>query len=256
MIREYQKHTRSIEELDELFKHDKEMAAIAVSTVFRHEVSVAISNISEIQQVAQARILADSQVASATVMNNAEVKAARLLADAQKANLKSVISSYDDSYTHRLRQEDLENIRSDTEIALTKNAAESGAEIERAGQDAISNLLSIANEAVAKIQTLAKHVHDVVAENAVIAKGKLELEQDEDRTTREVAENAKQAADVILDEAKKASRALKSLVQKSIDDLNDATEKSVRVIKEATDQAIKRLEKMLSTALELLDMKL
>lgn len=91
MVSDYLKHTRSIEELDELFSRNKELAALAAGEFFKHEISIAISNIEEIQKVAQARVLADSQVASATVMSAAEVKAAQILLDVQKAKLNAVL---------------------------------------------------------------------------------------------------------------------------------------------------------------------
>ncbi len=64
MVSEYLKQTRSIEELEALFEKDRHAAAKVATVVLNHEVTVGITNIGEIHQIANARIFADSQAAS------------------------------------------------------------------------------------------------------------------------------------------------------------------------------------------------
>ena len=75
MVREYLKQVRSIDELDKVIEHDREVAADIAKTVFNLDVSTAIANIGKINHIANARIMADSQVVSAKIMSDAEVAA-------------------------------------------------------------------------------------------------------------------------------------------------------------------------------------
>lgn len=88
MTSDYLTQTRSLKELDALFEHDRLSAAKIAKTVFAHEVTVAIANIGEINQIANARILADSQISSAKMLTDAEVAATLLLSKAEIAVLQ------------------------------------------------------------------------------------------------------------------------------------------------------------------------
>lgn len=252
MVSEYLNHTRSLEELDALFERDRKLAAVAVSKLFQHEISVAVSNISEIHRVAQARVLADSQVASAAIMSAAEVKAAHLLADAQKAKLKSLMRDYDTGHLDKDSPDEIDFIRTKVTTNLSKTASDAIAEIESAAEESIKSLKETASDAINQIEALAKDVENAVKNNARLANEKIEMAKSKPRTPEEATENAKEAAAMIVDSAKEASASLQQLTHESIQSLHGITSQAVETIKMSADNARKRLNSMLSTALKIL----
>jgi hypothetical protein len=258
MISEYLQHTRSIAELDELFDKDKQLAAIAASMFFQHEIKIALSSINEIQQIAQAQILADCQVASATLMSDAEVRSAQLLADAQKAKLKAVMRGYDASYTDKGILEEIEVILSTTSSALSHTAKEAIEKIERTAQQAVEGLKKTAEGAIESISELSEGVQAFVDENKALALKKLKHQKEHTRTPEDVVKDAEEAADKVIVGAKNASIALGDLTKKAIAELKGITDGAVDTINKSSDIAKEKLGVMLSKVLSFLeeDMKL
>lgn len=258
MTSKYLKHTRSISELDELFAKDKKLAAIAAATFFQREITIALSNINEIQQIAQARILADCQVVSATLMTDAEVKSAQLLAEAQKAKLKAVMRGHDDSYTNKDTPEEIQFILSATSGALSRTAKEAIEKIERSAQEAVEQLKKTAEEAIESIAELSEDVQAFVAENKALALKKLEHQKEQTRTPEDVVNDAEEAAEKVIAGVKDASVDLGDLATKAIAELRSITDGAVDTIKKSSDTAKQKLGVMLAKALSLLedDMKM
>lgn len=241
MVSDYLNQIRSIEELDKIIEHDREVAAKIAKTVFKREVNSAITNISEIIQIANARILADSQVASAKMMSDAEVMSTLILSKAELAALEvqqQLITEPDDFTS---MHEKIVEIGRNTGTLISKTTSQSVEAIHREAKAAIDQLQENAAKAIEEIHSLADEVAAKVEENAQIATDVLRKQKAHDRTLEDVIQNAEIQAQVILDDAARSSAELHKVKDKAIADLKFFVDKATLEIQGAEKASERRI---------------
>ena len=81
MVSEYLKHTRTLEELDTFFEKARKTSVESAEIVFSQDVAAALGAVADIHEVVNARIMADTRVASAKLASSAEVYSYRPAGD-------------------------------------------------------------------------------------------------------------------------------------------------------------------------------
>ncbi len=255
MNSDYLNQNRSIKELDDLFEKDRVAAEKFAVTVFSHEISTAITNINAINQVAGARILADSHVASAKMMTDAEVSAAHLLSKAEIAIMEMQGGANKASTLQETHGSMVSEIRYVAEKAITHGARQSIADIKRETQESIAQLKAHADKATQEIKSIADDVRAKISANATTAKEKLDVGKKQPRTPEGVNQDAEAAEEKILSAAKTVTDELHLTIEVAIAGLNaiveevgksiiDAAAKSEARIMETRDKALEKISEL------------
>jgi uncharacterized protein YoxC len=266
MVSEYLNHTRSLEELDQLFADNRLAAAQTVQSNFQIEVSKAIVNIGEINQVASARIMADSQVASAKIMADAEVVATSLLAKAEVAAFRSqgtfVAESAPVPESARIERPEPSSDTQIKTIVTTANheiqsfSTDAIEKIRTEAAEAIDRIKTHANGAIQDIRTLVADVADKTEADVKTAQSILAEQKDMPRSTAEATKNAEIAAEKLSSQTRKNSRDLKQIVDASVKEIRKQADLSIPEVMRITtsvearilarrDEAMSRVEKIL-----------
>lgn len=253
MVSEYLNQIRSVEELDKIIEHDREVAAKIAKTVFNREVSSAIANISEINQIANARIMADSQVASAKMMSDAEVISTLILSKAELAALEVQQQLTIDPVASPSRHDMIVEIGRNTHKLISKTTIQSVEDIHREAKAAIDQLQENATKAIEDIHSLADEVAAKVEKNAQIATKVLRDQKAQDRTQEDVIQNAETQAQAILDDAARSSAELRKAKDRAISDLNIFVDKATHEIQQAVQASERRILTSRDSALALID---
>lgn len=237
MVSEYLKHVRSLEELDKLFAENRLAAAKAAESNFKFEVSRAIISVGEINQVASARITADSQVVSAKIMADAEVISTSLIAKAEVAIFQTQspitpenISDGADPQSANIQMESVIK-NADQEIRDFSNEA-----IEQIRKEAVDAIERIKANAAAPIEEIRALVADVADRTKTDAEkaAKILAEQ------KEMPRNK----DDMVENAEKAASGLASQTQKNLQDLQEMLDSSIKEITTQTDIFVKEIMKL------------
>lgn len=233
MVSDYLKNNRSIEELDALFEHDRIAAMKIAATVLNHEVSTAITNIGEINQIANARIMADSQVASAKMMTDAEIASTHLIAKAELAVLDIKMQDQQNIEEIALQADMIGEIGRSTTDVITNSAQEAVEAIQNEAAEAIERLKQNATNAILMIKSLSAEISARVVHSAEKAKEKLDQAKRHVRTAEDLIVEAEKQKQFITDAAHKSSLELRQVAEHSIANLNATTDAASKAITEA-----------------------
>jgi hypothetical protein len=250
MTSDYLTHTRSLKELDTLFERDRLSAAKIAKTVFAHEVAVAITNIGEINQIANARILADCQISSAKMLTDAEVTATLLLSKAEIAVLQLEQYARGNSENISKHQTMILEISRTTTRAISTAADEAMQTIQREAMEAIQRMKENAAKAIETIQTMAETLTQDVEEKAVLAQDVLAAEKAQARTPEEAAENAQEGIDAIRNHAALSRDKLRETVKKVIGEMEVMSASASKSISEAMTASERRVAEARNRAIE------
>jgi len=262
MVSEYLDRSRPLEELDDLILKHKLAAAKVAEVKFKTDLINAVTVISEISQVASARILADSQVVSAKMTANAEIANARLMVDVDIAISEIVKTSGGDMDPESLSiaEDMIKEVGRIGGKKLSERAKESIAAIKKTAKDATMNLEEISTQSIRDIQQTAEQTASQIETDAEIAVEKIRLSKLGDRTTETAAQEADEAAELIIAAAKAVSSEMKAEVQTSISALQNLAEKTSKTLSEmaaefetriieARDKAVGALKETIEVAL-------
>lgn len=241
MVSEYLKGISSIEELDKIIDHDREVAANIAKTVFNLEVSTAIANIGEINQVSSARILANSQIISAKMLSDAEAMATLLSSKAEIAVLEIKRQKTDELVHSATSHDTVLLISQNTNASISNTAQESVEAIARGAQNAIDNLQDNATKAIEEIMSLADKVTAEIEENAATAKELLNKEKRQPRTPQGVVHSAEDQAQKIADDALRSSMELQKVKDKVIADFKDFVDQTSTELTESARTSERRV---------------
>lgn len=257
MVSEYLNQTRSLEQLDALFERDRQAAVEFAEVSFNQEVTAAIRTVTDINEITNARILANAQVASATISSNAEVHAVALLASAD--TLRQTIQHRASSDNKaRVTESSIASELSRVAQTEIKTAANSALRlIHGMSVAAITEVTGNTKETIADIQGVVVEAITQIERHCAIAKKKLSEAQSSERTSADIADAAEQAANKIVLHSTSASQALGAAVSKSMDQKNvvanaalenisKSVESATHRIKDARDKALKRIDEILS----------
>jgi len=249
MVSEYLKTSYSIKELDALFERDRLSAAKIAKTLFDHEVSTAISNIGKINQIANARILAESQISSAKLMTDAEVTATLLLSKAEIAVLEIQHQSIGVSPDSKAHRDNVGKINRSAAAVISTITEGSVQKIHREAEDAIAQLKGHAKKSIEEIQALADEISVKVKEAAQVAKAKLSEAKSHPRLPEDVAEKAEADAMIILDEAARATQRLHDASARISGEVNAIVDQAALSIVAAVNASEGRLSEACDKAL-------
>lgn len=234
MVSEYLKHVRSLEELDQLFADNRIAAAKAAESNFKFEVSRAIVSIGEINQVASARITADSQVASAKIMADAEVISTSLLAKAEVAVFRTqhpiTPENIGDGAYPQSANRHIETIVNEANQEIREFSSNAIEQIRKESSDAIDRIKTHATGAIEDIKTLVNEVAEKTKADA--EKAALLLAEQ-----KEMPRNK----DEIIVAAEGAASELASQTQQNLQDLRDMLDASIREITRQADLSVREI---------------
>lgn len=256
----YESRIPSADELDALFDADRLAAATIAETVMMQQISSAVSNITEINQVANVRIQADCAVASARISADAEVCAAELVAQAEMAlmQIRATMAG------RRLDPEKLTSMvteigRSSREV-IASGAEETISAIKRQAESAIEQITGHARTSIEDIKALADEYADRVRVNAEIARRRLQQQEELNSTPKEEDREADDAAESVLKVSSTTTKTLKSKVAAAIHEINTLTAKILEEIAETVEVAESRIhaarDRALAAIRELVDMNI
>lgn len=257
MARKDLKVMKSLEELDKLLSDEQLATAKAVESNFKFEVSKAIVSIGEINQIASARITADSQVASAKIMADAEVISASLLAKAEIAvfqtqepiNQEGPVDKADPHTTDNMVEAIVTN--ANQEIRTSSNDAIE--QIRKEASEAIERVKGHAKGAIEEIRTLVANVADRTRASAETAGKVLSEQREKPLNQDEMVENAKKAAEKLAFEAEKNLDDLKTVLDSTVEKITRQADLSVKEIMNITKSVEARILSRRDNAIERID---
>jgi hypothetical protein len=240
MVSDYLNHSRSIEELDELFKQDRITAALVAEAAFKNTVIVGKAGVSEAQQVASARILADTQVATAKITVDAYVTSKLLAtsADATMLDIQEKLKSENAKNTDHEKLHDMVAAvgdRKSTEIS--EYAALSIKRIESEAQGAVERIRSLGAEAIHSLDSIAASIQKQILVNSENAKLKLDEEKLLVRVCKDTIEDAEDAAAKVENERVNFTKQVLDAVEHSIEEINSLADKATSDIRACVEGA-------------------
>ncbi len=250
MTSKYLDNSRSIEELDVLFEKDRQSDARLAKITFIQEVAASIRTVADINEVANARIMTETLVASAKISSSAEVHATALLAVAEELRLeiqRRELSSgpgreIDYSIVSELTQSAEERIMTSSRSAIDKISA--GAQI------AVADIAEVAKTSIADIKKIAGGMSTWTDGNAPIATEQLSKAKQSPRTPESVASAAETASEEIKKHAVLASNSLTSVVTDAIAGMTNSADAVLEHITKMVGDASERIISTRDIALE------
>ncbi|NQV99930.1 MAG: hypothetical protein HQ483_09565 [Rhodospirillales bacterium] len=250
MVSEYLNHTRSILELDRLFEKDRKAAGAIAEIVFSQDISAAILTVSDITEVTNSRILADTQVASAKIAASAEVHATALLASAQTMRLKIQNQEWSDPTRREIDSSIVTELARRTEMEIKSSSRTAIDQINAGARAAIVQITENAKKSVEDIESITGVISDEIKENARIALAKLQDAQQSSRTPEAIAGAAEKAATEITDHATSASLSLTEFVKETVAGMTKSADAAILLISETVSRASERIVAARDKALE------
>ncbi len=241
MVSNYLKQSRSIEELYALIEADRVAAAEIAATVFDNEVAMAITNIGEINQVANARILADSQVASARMMTDAEVTAVALTAKAEAAIVEIKSRLQQDSRRSEITHSMIAEISRIAVGEISDSAQDSVKGIQLDAKYAIKCLQDNAAKAIEDIKATADDIAVRIAESTKRANTILTKQKERHPSPEDVVRHAETASQNILGVSSQATQQIHDAAAITIAELNTITDAATKIITEAVTASERRV---------------
>lgn len=241
MTSDYLNRTRSIEELDAYFEKERYRAAEVADLSFRKEVATAIRTVSDINEVANARIYSNMEVASAKISSSAEVHSTSLLATAELFRHRLQNSGNFVPTNSENRNSMIAEVARTATKEIKSTAAAAIETIKSEAKDAVAQIASNANLAIAEINSISNKVISNIEDNAKLGREKLEKQKEFARVPESVIASAQIASAKILDSAANSSRELQVFVQKSVLVTNEAAAEACRRISVVTEKATERI---------------
>jgi len=259
MAKNYRNKNLSFDQLDELFEKDRIAAAAVAETVMLQEISTAISNITEINQIANARIQADSAVASAKIAADAEVCATELAAKAEMTILQIQSTTSEQQLDPELLTSMITEVGHHASEEISTGAEQTIAAIKRQAEAAIGQISSHAKNSINDIKSLADDYAKRVRENAEIARRKLLQEKEAGHTESEAQEDADEAAKTVLDFSLKTIETLHNKVSAAVKEIDALTTMVLEEISNSVSSAEARIyearDRALASIKDLLDFR-
>jgi hypothetical protein len=256
MVSEYLKQNKQIVELDALYAANLSAAASVTALLMSQQFSMAISSITEITQIANARIQADCTVASARIESNSQVCVTEIAAKAEMAMLKiqtleahemlsqEQIGSMVDQIGYAARQE------------ISMSAANSIELIKTQAESSLKEIANHTNSSIDKIRSMAEVTAEQTSKDAKLAKTKLDESKKYERTGEEIKEEAEKAIQLVLDfnsettlklrdKASTAIKELNSLSNGLLSEISDVVAMSEGFILSRRDEALVRIDNLI-----------
>ena len=236
-----------LDEIYALIDKNRVDAAKAAQAKFHSEMETAIAAIASIGSIAGARVLADSRVASANVLINAELAASRLLAEAEMQASRAT----NEILTKRREvvEAALKDIGKQTSLQLVTSAQQSVAKIQQDAEAAIQTLRETGAIAIREIQTLAATVASQTKRDAELAAGKLKEYRESTPTPDEAAVQGEDVAKIVVQAAADASVHLQDAIKKTMAHITAITDEACDLVREAALAAEKKIQESLEKAL-------
>lgn len=227
--------------MDQLVEKARRGAAEGIKAAFDEAVAVAIRNISDISQVANARIEAGCNVAAARIASSAEVSAMELTASAETAILtiqkrKMTPARHEDAVDTMIT-----DLCGQVESEISAGAKEAIDEIHRQAKAAVELITENSKQSILEIQALAGEVAELVIENARVARENLDRDKREPRTPASVSREAAKAAAKVEKHSVAATQKLKKKVSATIKEINDLAESNLANLSSTVSDAEKRI---------------
>ncbi len=259
MAKNYRIKNLSFDQLDELFEKDRIAAAAITETVMTQEISTAISNITEINQIANARIQADSAVASAKIAADAEVCATELAAKAEMALLQIQATISERQLDPDLLTSMITEVCHHASEEISSGTEQTIAAIKRQAEAAIGQISNHTKNSINDIKSLADDYANRVRENAKIARRKFLKEKEAGRTKSEAQEDADEAAKTVLDFSHKTIETLHNKVSTAVKEIQALTAMVLEEISNTVSNAEARIygarDRALASIQDLLDFR-
>jgi len=184
----------SLEDLDKRIESDRRIAVTAFEATFSQQVVTAIAAIGEINQIANARIQADTRVAAARIASHAEVTCIELLSTVELTALKiDKLKSENSRETNVANKKIITQFVDEARLEIEDSCNSSVEEIKRYGDMAIAQISENSRTAIEKIQGHVAKVKADIEQNEKIAVEKLAVSKEEERTLKSAAEDGEAA---------------------------------------------------------------
>jgi flagellar motor switch/type III secretory pathway protein FliN len=205
--------------MDELTEKARRGAAEGVKATFDKAVTVAIRNISEVSQVANARIQADCHIATARIASSAEVSATELAANAEIAILAIQKDEIKTANNGKIGKSIILETGRKVEEDISTGAKKAIEAIHLQAKMAVEQITGNSKQSILEIQALAGEVAELVVENARIAREKLDEAKHAPRTPASVALAAADATEKVKNHSVAATEKLNKKVSGVIEEI-------------------------------------
>jgi hypothetical protein len=242
----------SIEELELLIESERAYTAAAIDAAFRHDAEAAVIRISEINQIANARILAAAQIASAKAATDAEVAAATLAGLASSAvhriTSRQRIASATPGQAATM-------VRDTAELAhqtISEFASDAVLKINAEAEGAINRIKENGNAAIDQVKTLVAEIDLEITANDAEAAETLERLKSDQRSTADIVENAASALTLMRNQFKAFTQRLSVITEATKAEMHEYTEEAISTISRATESAARRIFQSRDKALKII----
>jgi len=246
MVSDYLKQSISLDDIRYIVEnHHQAGVAIAVTT-FNHEVTAAISNITEINAISSARIQADGQIASAKIASDAEVAAISISAhaDISLIDIQARVAEIDGDDVALNSM--IMKVCGAAKSEITSAAQRSVDEVQLHAQNAIERITEAGRQSIQKIQLFVPNIEERMRKNEAFAQARLSkvfddaesepVPQNEAITKAAVAE-----AQQLHDELASTLSQLNNHVQAAIKDIDVITSAGIAAMKKTVESATARI---------------
>ena len=250
MDEEDQAPIHSVDDLDKRIESDRRVAAILFESSYSEQVIAGIKAISEINQIANARIQTDTRVAAARIASQAEVTCIELLSTAELTALK--IYQLKDGTSNAIKIDKKKIISANGNEALLeieKGCSQSIEDIKKYGDIALTQISENMDSATAKIQSHVAEVKSQVEKNEVIANDKLKKSKTEERTYKTAENDGEKAKVKFAAFAKEAANQLFKMSSYAIADINKMSQSALEEISTVVMKAETKIKKTKDFAL-------
>ncbi len=250
MTSDYLNKTRSLDELDELFKRERIILAETAIASLKHTVAIGTASIGETQQISSARIFADVQVATAKITVDTDVTIKVLETRANAVQLEIQEHMRNKPVEHDQLHDMIEEIGRKGCADISEHAASIIEKIENEARMAVERINISGEEALKSVERLAEDIAKKILENQGIAMGILAESKHKSRKITEVVEEAEQAAERVQSEGKVFVQQILDEVFESIKKINEISEQATAKIKECVEQSDEKILTARNAALE------
>lgn len=259
MVSGYLNRTRSLEELDALFEKDRQAAVKLAEIVFSQEVAVAVRAVADINEISNARIQADAQIASAKLASSAEVHATTLLAAAETLRLSIQRHELTDKKSDEIDSSIVSELAAKTGEQIQNTSRSAIEQIKAEAQAAVAQISENSKRSIAEIRAICENIKSQIDDNARLAEAKLRESKNYSRTPESVVFDAEKAAQHVMNQAASATQTLQVVLTDTTDkmtQLADAACASISAtVSSATERVLHARDKALARINEILALR-
>jgi len=228
MVDSHLSKTRSLDELDVLIEKDRLAAASGAKTLFNQAIAAAINNVSQINQIANARIQANAHAAAARISSGVEVYAVELIEHARAA-----IETIKTQLLHPPKGADavraiVVEVGQAAETQISESATIAINAINQQAEASIHSISDGAKESIQQIRQLATDVGTEVQGKAAVAAVKLAADMASERKPESVVKEAGLASQKILLDTHATTVNLAEKAAAAIAEINRMTASSIK----------------------------